>query len=110
MQIMPGTGQQIARRLKVQPFSNGLLFDSEMNLRLGSWYLGNLLAEFKGQEALALAAYNAGPQVVREWMAKNPSAREDEFVEDIPYAETRNYVIRVLGSAGVYRALYRSPS
>jgi len=109
MQIMPGTGQQIARRLKIQPFSNGLLFDSEMNLRLGSWYLGNLLAEFKGQEALALAAYNAGPQVVREWMAKNPSAREDEFVEDIPYAETRNYVIRVLGSAGVYRLLYSPP-
>ena len=109
MQIMPSTGKKIAQRLKVQPFADGLLFDSELNLRLGSWYLGNLLEEFKGQEALALAAYNAGPQVVREWMARNPSAREDEFVENIPYPETRNYVIRVLGSAGVYRMLYSPP-
>jgi soluble lytic murein transglycosylase len=59
---------------------------------------------------LALAAYNAGPGAVREWVRGKNSFREDEFVENIPYRETRNYVIRVLSSARVYRVLYGFPS
>jgi soluble lytic murein transglycosylase len=109
MQIIPRTGHQIARRLKLHPFSVGLLFEPEMNLRLGSWYLAHLLQEFEGKEALALAAYNAGPQAVRDWVTPKNTLREDEFVENIPYRETRNYVIRVLSSARVYRLLYGFP-
>jgi len=110
MQILPRTGQQIARELRLQPFSERLLFEPEMNLRLGSWYLSHLLQEFGGKEALALAAYNAGPHAVREWVTQKKPLREDEFVENIPYRETRNYVIRVLSSARVYRVLYGFPS
>jgi len=110
MQILPRTGHQIARQLKLHPFSEGLLFEPAMNLRLGSWYLSHLLQEFGGREALALAAYNAGPQAVREWITKKNALTEDEFVENIPYGETRNYVIRVLSSARVYRLLYGFPS
>ena len=110
MQILPRTGQQIARRLKLHPFSEEALFEPEINLRLGSWYLAHLLQEFGGREALALAAYNAGPGAVREWLKRTNSLREDEFVENIPYRETRNYVIRVLTSARVYRLLYGLPS
>jgi soluble lytic murein transglycosylase len=106
MQVLPSTANQIIQRIKVRPYSDELLFDPETNLRLGSWYLSSLWEEFKGKETLALAAYNAGPNLVREWMAKNPAAGEDEFVENIPYPETRNYVIRVLSSAQVYRLLY----
>jgi len=106
MQVLPSTASQIVQRMKVDGYSEPLLFDPEMNLRLGSWYLSSLLEEFKGKEILALAAYNAGPHVVREWLAKKPAAPEDEFVENIPYAETRNYVIRVLSSTRVYRMLY----
>lgn len=106
MQVLPGTANQIVQRVKVDGYSDTLLFDPEMNLRLGSWYLSSLLEEFRGKEIGALAAYNAGPHMVREWLAKNPSAPEDEFVENIPYAETRNYVIRVLSSTQVYRMLY----
>jgi soluble lytic murein transglycosylase len=106
MQVLPSTANQIVQRIRVRPYSDELLFDPETNLRLGSWYLASLWEEFKGKEALALAAYNAGPYLVREWMAKNPAAREDEFVENIPYPETRNYVIRVLSVARVYRLLY----
>jgi len=106
MQVLPATADQIVQRVKVKAYSETLLFDPEVNLRLGSWYLSRLMEEFRGKEIGALAAYNAGPHVVREWLAKNPSAPEDEFVENIPYAETRNYVIRVLGSAQVYRMLY----
>jgi len=109
MQIMPRTGQQIAKRLKMPSFSEGLLFDPEANLSLGSWYLASLLEEFGGREALALAAYNAGPHIVREWLAKKNWQREDEFVENIPYSETKNYVIQVLRSARIYQALYAFP-
>jgi soluble lytic murein transglycosylase len=106
MQVLPTTANQIAQRIKVSPFSPELLFDPETNLRLGSWYLSTLLEEFGGKEAFALAAYNAGPHMVRAWMAKNPAAGEDEFVENIPYPETRSYLIRVLSNAQVYRLLY----
>jgi soluble lytic murein transglycosylase len=108
MQILPSTGRKIARQLKLQSFSDELLFDAKVNLRLGSWYLSRLLEEFGGKETLALAAYNAGPQIVREWLAQNPDLAEDEFVEEIPYPETKNYVIRVMTSTQIYRALYRS--
>jgi soluble lytic murein transglycosylase len=106
MQVLPSTASQIIQRMKVNDYSDALLFDPEMNLRLGSWYLSSLLQEFRGKEILALAAYNAGPQVVREWLAKKPAVPEDEFVENIPYVETRNYVIRVISSTQVYRMLY----
>jgi soluble lytic murein transglycosylase len=107
MQVMPQTGRQIARELKVRPFSEEQLFDPAVNIRLGSWYFARMLEEFGGKVHLALAAYNAGPQAVRKWLAENRSSAEDEFVENIPYLETRNYVIRVIGSAQVYRLLYR---
>jgi soluble lytic murein transglycosylase len=107
MQVMPQTGRQIARELKVRPFSEDQLFDPAVNIRLGSWYFARMLEEFEGKVHLALAAYNAGPRAVRKWLAGAPSSAEDEFVENIPYTETRNYVIRVIGSAQVYRFLYR---
>ncbi len=78
-----------------------------MNIRMGSWYLASLMNEFGGREFLALAAYNAGPHAVRGWLGqRGENPREDDFVESIPYLETRNYVIRVLSSARMYRALY----
>jgi soluble lytic murein transglycosylase len=106
MQVMPQTGRQIAGELKVRRFSEEQLFDPEVNIRLGSWYFARMLEEFEGKVHLALAAYNAGPRAVRKWLAGAPSSPEDEFVESIPYTETRNYVIRVIGSAQVYRFLY----
>ena len=106
MQVMPQTGRQIARELKVRPFSEDQLYDPAVNIRLGSWYFARMLEEFEGKVHLALAAYNAGPGAVRKWLAAAPSSAEDEFVENIPYTETRNYVIRVIGSAQVYRLLY----
>jgi soluble lytic murein transglycosylase len=107
MQVMPQTGRQIAGELKVRPFSEDQLYDPAVNIRLGSWYFARMLEEFEGKVHLALAAYNAGPGAVRKWLAGAGSSAEDEFVENIPYTETRNYVIRVIGSAQVYRMLYR---
>ncbi len=109
MQLVPVTAQKVARELKIQRVSGDQLFDPGMNVRLGSWYLAKMLEEFGGKTHLALAAYNAGPHMVRKWLAGCRSKSEDEFVESIPYSETRNYVIRVITSARIYRALYRPP-
>jgi soluble lytic murein transglycosylase len=106
MQIMPGTGKDIAKSLKVRPYGDQQLYDPELNIRFGSWYLARLLEEFGGKAHLAVAAYNAGPRAVRDWLARFPGVAEDEFVERIPYAETRNYVVRVLTSRQVYKILY----
>jgi soluble lytic murein transglycosylase len=107
MQIMPATGKEIAKSLKVRPFEEQKLYDPEVNIRFGSWYLARLLEEFGGKAHLAVAAYNAGPRAVKDWLARFPGLSEDEFVERIPYLETRNYVVRVLTSRQVYRILYR---
>jgi soluble lytic murein transglycosylase len=106
MQIMPATGKDIAKSLKVRPFDEQKLYDPELNIRFGSSYLARLLEEFGGKTYLAVAAYNAGPRAVRDWLARFPGLPEDEFVERIPYAETRNYVVRVLTSRQVYKSLY----
>jgi soluble lytic murein transglycosylase len=107
MQIMPATGKDIAKSMKVKPYGEQKLYDPELNIRFGSWYLARLLEEFGGKTHLAVAAYNAGPRAVRDWMTRFPHVAEDEFAERIPYPETRNYVVRVLTSQQVYRILYR---
>ncbi len=109
MQLIPPTGQKAARELKIRRFTADQLFDPKLNVQLGSWYLAKLLEEFGGKVHLALAAYNAGPHMVRKWLAGANAVSDDEFVENIPYAETRNYVIRVLTSVQVYRFLYCPP-
>jgi soluble lytic murein transglycosylase len=106
MQVMPQTGRRIARGLRMRRFSAKKLFDPEVNIRLGSWYFARMLEEFGGKVHLALAAYNAGPIMVRKWLADGTCSGDDAFVENIPFPETRNYVIRVMGSAQVYRFLY----
>lgn len=108
MQLIPPTAQMIARQLNINSLPESSLFEPEVNLQLGTWYLTNLLKEFSGKISFALAAYNAGPQVVKEWISQGNKLREDEFIESVPYPETRNYVIRVLTSFQVYRTLYSS--
>ena len=76
------------------------------NIATGKSTVAKMLEEFGGKTHLALAAYNAGPHMVRKWLAGSRSNSEDEFVESIPYSETRNYVVRVMTSARIYRALY----
>ncbi|MCA9472698.1 MAG: transglycosylase SLT domain-containing protein [Nitrospirales bacterium] len=106
MQLMPTTARKVALRLGLQAPHRDDLFDAAMNIQLGSTYVGELLAQFKGNIVHAVAAYNAGPHVVRRWIAQDPHVAPDEFVERISYRETRGYVKRVLGSYRVYRALF----
>jgi len=96
MQIMPSTGAQIAKELG-EGFKKGSLLDPGTSIRFGSWYLGKILKRFNGDAVLAIAGYNAGPNAAARWAASLP-VETDEFVESIPYEETRGYVKRVLRS------------
>jgi soluble lytic murein transglycosylase len=104
MQMMPPTGRQYARKLKLR-YSLRLLTTPETNIKMGTMYLADLIREFGGVH-LALASYNAGETPVRRWMREHPNLPQDEFIDSISYPETQQYVKRLLGTAEDYRRLY----
>ena len=104
MQVMPPTGRQYARKLKLR-YSLRLLTTAESNIRIGTMYFADLIRQFGGVH-LALASYNAGETPVRRWMRENPDLPQDEFIDSITYPETQQYVKRLLGTAEDYRRLY----
>jgi soluble lytic murein transglycosylase len=106
MQIMPPTGEGIADALEVQGFVPDSLFQAETNIRFGSYYMQKLLRDLGGRPPLAIAAYNAGPEIVETWAAEQDPFVTDVFVDSVPYGETRRYVRRVLRSYRLYRLLY----
>jgi soluble lytic murein transglycosylase len=107
MQIMAETGNDISKGIGERYGLNRLnLFHPETNIYFGAWYLRWLLRLFDGRVTYALAAYNAGPGVVRRWIEREEERGMEEFIEDIPYRETRNYVKKVLAYYEAYRRLY----
>ena len=105
MQIMPATGRGFARRMGITPFSTGRLTEPEINASIGTKYFADLMQQFGGA-AYALAGYNAGEHRVVRWRAERPGLPVDEWIDDIPFPETQNYVKRILGTAEDYRRLY----
>ena len=105
MQIVPATGRQYARRLRIPRYSVAKLSDPRVNMRIGTVYFADLVEHF-GSVSYALASYNAGPAAVARWLAERPGIATDEFIDDIPYPETQNYVRKILGTAEDYRRLY----
>ncbi|MBN8543529.1 MAG: lytic transglycosylase domain-containing protein [Alphaproteobacteria bacterium] len=109
MQLMPPTAQMMARKLGMG-YTIHRLFEPEYNMILGTNYLGRLIDGFDGSYILAIASYNAGSGNVRKWIARfgmppnNPEAAIN-WIESIPFIETRNYVMRALENVQVYRAL-----
>jgi soluble lytic murein transglycosylase len=108
MQVLPSTGRQYAARLGIRPFHTGRLTEPETNIRIGMAFFADLVRQF-GNVAPALAAYNAGEDRASKWLAERPGLGRDEFIDDIPYPETQNYVKRIIGQAEDYRLLYRRP-
>jgi soluble lytic murein transglycosylase len=102
MQLMPRTGRQVARQLKLKLRSNWAILNVENNLLLGASYLGSVLEDYGGNQALATAAYNAGPHRVSRWLPEQGTQDADLWVESIPFDETRRYVKNVLSYATVY--------
>ena len=107
MQVLPKTGKKLARREKVR-YAKKKLFEPEYNLRLGTLYLADLVRTLGGYES-ALAAYNAGEDRVAQWRSERNHEEMAQFVESIPFTETREYVQIVLRNAVVYRRLYDRP-
>ncbi|MFN7992381.1 MAG: transglycosylase SLT domain-containing protein [Bryobacteraceae bacterium] len=107
-QVEPATGRSLARRTGVRRFSNRSLFQPALNLKLGTTYLRLLLDEWGGKWEEALASYNAGKSRVNDWITWNNYEEPSEFVESIPFTETREYVQAVLRNASMYRQLYGS--
>jgi soluble lytic murein transglycosylase len=105
MQIVPATGKRLARSLGIRRFSTSTLTNPETNVRLGTLYFKNLVAQFGGTH-YALASYNAGESRVVRWINERGELPRDEFIDDIPFPETQNYVKKILGTAEDYRRLY----
>jgi soluble lytic murein transglycosylase len=105
MQVLPSTGRQFARKLRLQGYSASRLTDPETNVRLGTAIFAESLRKFGGVH-FALAAYNAGDHRVAAWQRERPRLPQDVFIDDIPFPETQNYVKRILGTAEDYRRLY----
>lgn len=106
MQIMPYTGKNIAKLLGDNTFVTTKLVDPELNIKYAARYLQRLLQSFDGDQSLVAAAYNAGPHRVESWLASFGHLDRDEFIEHIPFVETRNYVKKVLRYLYVYAKLY----
>ena len=105
MQIVPATGRRLARSVGIRRFSTATLTNPDINIRLGTLYFSRLVEQFGGTY-YALASYNAGESRVVRWKMERPGLDEDEFIDDIPFPETQNYVKRILGTAEDYRRLY----
>lgn len=98
MQIMPGTAKMIAGKIG----GSGNANDPDTNIRYGTWYLSDKARDFNGQIAPATAAYNAGTTPARKWLPKHGTISADQYVEAIPYGETREYVKHVMENATIY--------
>jgi soluble lytic murein transglycosylase len=105
MQLLPSVGRTMAREEGIAHFQTFQLLDPNMNIRLGTRYLRQMLDKFGGVEEYALAAYNAGDNRVTEWQAAGPYSGIDEFVESIPFTQTREYVEAILRNGETYRAI-----
>jgi soluble lytic murein transglycosylase len=108
MQIIPPTADRIAQALGAAPFDAENLFQASTNVRFGTYYLKDLLRRFGGSEPLAIAAYNAGPEIVGRWVKRDEPFAADAFVDSVPYGETRRYLRKVLTSYHIYKLLYES--
>ncbi len=105
-QIMPPTGRELSRRLKVTPYTTNSLFLPAINLKLGAYYFRSLLDSLEGKVEATLASYNAGRSRAVAWMSWGEFREPSEYVETIPFSETRDYVQSVLRNADVYRRIY----
>ena len=105
MQLLPVVGKSLAREEGMQHFQNFQLFDPATNIRLGTRYLRQTLDKFGGVTEYALAAYDAGDNRVADWQAGGPYQGIDEFVESIPFTETRGYVESILRNMEMYKAI-----
>jgi soluble lytic murein transglycosylase len=106
MQLVPATGRELARHFGIRRLNTAQLLTADRNLQLGTYYFRKLLNSYDGEPEIALAAYNAGPSRANSWRTWGPFREPAEFVETVPFHQTRGYIQIVLRNADVYRRLY----
>ena len=111
MQVTPAAGKYIARKFKARYDERRLLSDEVYNVQFGTAELGDLIEDYRGSYILTFAGYNAGRGRVKQWIARfgdprDPKVDPIDWVERIPFSETRNYVQRVLENLQVYRVRF----
>jgi soluble lytic murein transglycosylase len=109
-QLMPTTAKAVAQQLKLKRFKVESLLEPEMNIRIGAHHLGELVKKFDGNAPFAVGSYNAGAGAVNRWRAERKGMPLDAWVEEVPIAETRGYIKRVLRSYNTYQLLYGRPA
>jgi len=109
MQLLPKTGRTVAKQVKLKGYRPPQLYNPAVNLELGTRYFKDMVDKYDGQFEYALAAYNAGTDRVADWLGEGHYRDAQEFVESIPFTETREYVQAILRNASVYRKLYETP-
>jgi soluble lytic murein transglycosylase len=102
MQLMPATAKRTARSIKERAPSRAELLTAEKNIRIGTAYLSKLLDQYRGNRFFALAAYNAGPGRVARWQPRAEPKPADIWVANVTFAETRDYIERILAYTAVY--------
>ncbi|MDX9873260.1 MAG: lytic transglycosylase domain-containing protein [Clostridia bacterium] len=106
MQIMPETGRWIAQQMKITEYTDELLFVPEFNLPMGIWYIAYLKDAFQNDTVKVLAAYNAGEHKVKGWLSAGVWTGLKQDIAQIPYAETRRYIDKVLFDHHIYKRVY----
>jgi len=105
-QILPVTGRELSRKLKLRSYATASLFVPAVNLQLGTFYLKTIVDNLGGRWEAALAAYNAGPSRAKAWSSWAEFREPAEFIETVPFSQTRNYIQTVLRNADAYRRIY----
>jgi len=109
MQLLPRTGKGEAKKEGLQHYTTDSLLDPTTNIELGTHYFRQMVDHFGGQVEYALAAYNAGEERVEDWRSSGTYRDIDEFVESIPFTETREYVQAIVRNVEVYKRVYGTP-
>lgn len=108
MQIMDQTGEWAAEELGIVYFMPNMMYDPEMNIKIGTWYIDRLNDEFNGDLDLMLAAYNGGSGNVTKWLKNTEYSSDGKTLDYIPFPETKKYVDRVKTYYNVYKYLYNN--
>ncbi|MBI1739458.1 MAG: transglycosylase SLT domain-containing protein [Candidatus Koribacter versatilis] len=109
MQLLPATGKRVAKEIKLKGYNPSQLYTPAVNLQLGTRYFKSMVDKYGGQLEYALAAYNAGTDRVGDWLGQGHYRDAQEFVESIPFTETREYVQAILRNEALYQRLYGTP-
>lgn len=106
MQMTPATAKEVAEKMKIENFNTTMLYEPEINISMGCWYLNDLKEEFGDNVELILAAYNGGRGNVKKWLKNSEYSKDGENLHYVPFGETDKYIKKVKVNYNIYKRLY----